>query len=217
MSRRYHVAECRTLQRMRDEGRFERYVVTNRTDGMFLVDWRDYQTDGRGEVEAGLKVCKDCLSALNWLGYSAPQDRHLAPDGRRLTKAGIWSEFDITQFLFEHSTFFNTKPSRRDTDAVPNVYVSSWSKISEETRHARGWKCEECGVNLERYPALLHCHHISGVVTDNSSSNLKVLCQIDHARQPGHSHMKAPAWARLAIERLRREQNLGGVNLNNSA
>ena len=190
-SRRYHVAECRTLQRMRDEGRFERYVVTHRTNGLFQVDWVDFHTHERGETNAALKVCKNCLIALNWQGYAASHEEE------------IWRDFDITQFLFDYSTFFRTRPSRSDTEAVPNVYVRDWPKISEKTRRARGWTCEDCGVNLEQHRGLLHCHHISGVCTDNNDSNLKVLCQLCHAQQPGHGHLKVPTKNRLTIEQFR--------------
>ena len=38
---RFHIADCRTLEKMRKDGRGERYVFTNRTDGQFKVDWKD--------------------------------------------------------------------------------------------------------------------------------------------------------------------------------
>ncbi len=207
-SRRFHVAECRTLERMRLEGRFERYVVTNRMDGKFLVDWLDLDTNERGETEAELKVCKNCLTTLNWRGYQNANDRLLQTTGRRQEKETIWDNFVISEFLMEYATFFQSRPSRRDTEATPNVYVHNWAEISERRRRETGWRCEECGVDLSGQPGLLHCHHRNGVVTDNASSNLQVLCAIDHAAQPAHQHMKVSETNRRVILKARAEQGI---------
>lgn len=207
-SRRFHVAECETLDTMRHAGRFERYVVTNRMDGLFLVDWFEKDSGERGETEAALKVCKNCLKAINWRGYEQPNDRLELENGGSQSKAEIWREFQISQFLLEFSTFFHDKPSRRDSTAEPNVYVDDWAAISKRTRRGKNWTCEACGVNLRSAPHLLHCHHKSGVVTDNTLENLEVLCAIDHAKQPGHGHMKVPTRERNEIAKLRLEQGL---------
>ncbi|MBS9716937.1 hypothetical protein ACFFUT_09100 [Pseudohalocynthiibacter aestuariivivens] len=207
-SRRFHVAECDTLETMRNAGRFERYVVTNRTDGAFLVDWRNSITRERGEVEARLKVCKNCLNAINWRGYARAQDRLRQVNGNRQSKKAVWESFDISEFLLDYSTFFTSKPSRHDITASPNVYVTRWAAISEELRRLRGWRCEACGVNLSTLPGLLHCHHKNGVVTDNNQKNLMVLCSIDHAKQPNHQHMKVSRQHQMLIMKLRAEQGL---------
>lgn len=207
-SRRFHVAECETLEGMRQKGRFERYVVTNRMDGFFLVDWFEKESNERGEIEAALKVCKNCLKAINWRGYERSEGRLEFDNGRHQTKSQIWSEFDISHFLLEFSTFFNSKPSRTDATAEPNVYAVDWTAISERTRHAKNWTCEACGVNLRSAPYLLHCHHKSGVVTDNRPANLEVLCAVDHAKQPNHGHMKVPLRDKNLIHELRLEQGL---------
>lgn len=207
-SRRFHVAECETLDGMRQKGRFERYVVTNRMDGLFLVDWFDKDTRDRGEMEAALKVCKNCLKQINWRGYENSTDRLELDIGRRQSKSEIWDSFEISQFLLEFSTFFYSKPSRTDTTAELNVYVPEWAGISERTRHARKWTCDDCGVDLSQFPYLLHCHHKNGVVTDNRPTNLSVLCAIDHAAQPHHEHMRVPAKDRNRILEQRLKQGL---------
>jgi hypothetical protein len=198
-SRRFHIAECRTLDRMREEGRFERYVVTNRTDGLFLVDWLDPDTNNRGEMEAALKVCKNCLSSLNWRGYEKPADRLQFGGGKQQSRTQIWERFAIDEFLREYSTFFRSKPSRKDLSAKLNIYVEDWPHISEQRRWQAKWRCETCSVGLSAHPNLLHCHHKNGVVTDNDPSNLMVLCALCHAEQPGHNHMKVPASQRAII------------------
>lgn len=207
-SRRFHVAECETLASMRDKGRFERYVVTNRTDGLFLVDWLEKDTGQRGEIEAALKVCKNCLKTLNWRGYERAEDRIEVTLGVRQTKGQIWESFAIDELLREYSTFFHNRPSRRDTTAEQNVYVANWPSITKRVRQKANWTCEQCGVNLQTAKNLLHCHHKSGVVTDNSPSNLAVLCALDHAAQPDHQHMKVNAEDKAKIKFLRLEQGL---------
>ena len=207
-SRRFHVAECETLKTMRHKGRFERYVVTTRMDGKFLVDWLDKDTRDRGETEAALKVCKNCLKAINWRGYEHAEGRLELDGGRRQSKSEIWSGFEISQFLLEFSTFFHDRPSRRDTTAKPNKYVEDWAAISESTRRSKNWTCEQCGVNLRSAPHLLHCHHKSGVVTNNTKENLEVLCAVDHAKQPDHGHMCVPPKDKNKITELRLQQGL---------
>lgn len=207
-SRRFHVAECETLETMRLKGRFERYVVTNRVDGLFLVDWFDKDTGEHGETEAALKVCKNCLKAINWRGYENSLDRLELEVGRRQTKSEIWSRFEISQLLREFSTFFHNKPTRTDKTAEPNVYVAGWAGLSERTRRSKNWTCEDCGVNLRAAPYLLHCHHKNGVVTDNKPSNLKVLCAVDHAKQPSHGHMRVRLKDKSLITNLRLQQGL---------
>ena len=48
-SKRFHISDCQTLVNMRGAGRYERYVVTNRTDGLFLVDWFDHESNEKGD------------------------------------------------------------------------------------------------------------------------------------------------------------------------
>jgi len=63
-SRRFHVADCRALDRMRQEGRFERYVVTNRKTGIFSVTSTDPDTREVEKLEASLFVCNTSGTGL---------------------------------------------------------------------------------------------------------------------------------------------------------
>lgn len=207
-SRRFHVADCQTLEEMRRKGKYERYVVTRRTDGLFLADWLDVETGKRGTTEAALKVCKHCLSAIDWRGYSNPANRLLFANGVQQSSVGIWEDFSISEFLMEYATFFRSRPSRQDITAPLNAYVADWPRISERTRRAAKWRCEGCGVDLAQQPGLLHCHHRSGVVTDNSSGNLAVLCALCHANQPDHGHMNVPPRDKAQINAFRIAQGL---------
>ena len=56
--RKFHVADCSTLQQMRREGRYERYVVTTRTDGnSLLTSLGILETTTGAGVECQLYVC----------------------------------------------------------------------------------------------------------------------------------------------------------------
>ena len=68
---RYHIADCKTLQKMRENKRFGRYVATNRTDGSFVVNRLERGSDDPVEsgVERTMEVCRNCLTELDWDGY----------------------------------------------------------------------------------------------------------------------------------------------------
>lgn len=195
-TRRYHVAECSTLQEMRHAGRFQRYVVAQDTSGLFLCDWVNQAGQVGGQERAALKVCKNCLKELSWKGY---------PKGN---KASIWGDFDIADFLFEHATLFLAKPSRTANSALQDQYPADWAQISTRFREQSGWACGDCGVILREYPQLLHCHHINGVRGDTAPKNLESVCMECHSKKPMHSHMKVPLHHLRTIEKLRRAQAL---------
>ncbi len=61
---RFHIANCRTLEKMRQRGREDRYVVSVRDDGRF-----EMVTAGGMVSTRALKVCKNCLERLDWDGF----------------------------------------------------------------------------------------------------------------------------------------------------
>ncbi|MGL4735185.1 MAG: HNH endonuclease, partial [Enterovibrio sp.] len=67
--RRIHVAECSTLELMRNTGRFKRYDVISRVDGLFPVFGAVHGVKEVIKGEAALGVCKNCLKILNYNGY----------------------------------------------------------------------------------------------------------------------------------------------------
>src|SRR5262249_42032075 len=64
---RFHVADCETLQGMRANRRYERYVVATRETGEFQINLMHHnryeQSDRR------LNVCQNCLAKLNWNNF----------------------------------------------------------------------------------------------------------------------------------------------------
>ena len=197
-STRFHLADCQTLREMKRKGRFERYIVTQRQDGKFKVDWKDFDTGAMGEVEAELKVCKNCLTSLNYNNYK----------DNRTERNNIWVDFAIDGFLRNYSTFFPSKPSRTESTALIDRYVKDWPNISTRTRELRGWTCECCNLYLPRNTSYLHVHHRSGVKTDNSDNNLEVLCALCHTKRPYHTHMYIPANTKSKIMQLKIEQGI---------
>ena len=197
-STRFHLSDCKTLREMKSKGRFERYIVTQRQDGKFKVDWKDFDTGEMGEVEAELKVCKNCLTSLNYNNYK----------DKKIERNTIWTNFAIDSFLRDYSTFFPSKPSRTENTALIDRYVRDWQNISKITRERRRWTCECCGLTLLRNTSYLHVHHRSGVKTDNTDGNLEVLCALCHTKRPYHNHMFIPPKTQSRIMQHRIEQGI---------
>lgn len=197
-AKRYHVSDCQTLQRMRVQNRFERYVVTNNASGVFKVVALDWRTQKREEIEADLKVCKDCLVSLDYQGYAKEN---------QTGKKRIWSEFQIEIFLNQHSPSFSEVPRYNDNTEPQGGYQDDWAEISKKYRESNNWTCEECGVQLESHKGLLDTHHINGRTEDNNPNNLKALCKICHNKQPMHSNYRVSNGLYHLIVEKRRTQN----------
>lgn len=193
--KRFHVAECRTLDAMRSQGRFERYVVTNDMSGVFDVSGTD-RIYGYREGKAELCVCKNCLKLLNYQGYQ---------QGGRGNDA-VFKDFTLERFFKTYSTHFRSLPSQF-TDRAGG-YPEDWQQISLALRANRNWTCDHCHVNLEEHRRLLHTHHLDGNKRNNKSSNLKALCADCHRKEPMHGSMMIKGDDMATIQRLRKQQNL---------
>ena len=194
--KKFHVADCRTLQEMRRKGRFERYVVTNRLDGQFYISGFDWRTKREREGWTELRVCQNCLKKLNY-------------QGARQGKAwSIAKTFSIEEFFATYSSFFPHMPSRQAGDAESDVYTEDWAQVAGRYKAEKEFRCESCRVNLRDNRQLLHVHHKSGVKSDNSHNNLMALCAACHREQSDHGHMFVPHEQMKTINRLRNEQGV---------
>ncbi|MGL6177210.1 MAG: HNH endonuclease, partial [Vibrionaceae bacterium] len=168
--RRIHVAECSTLELMRNTGRFKRYDVISRVDGRFPVFGAVHGVKEVIKGEAALGVCKNCLKILNYNGYDTQS---------HTTKEEVFNTFSFEQFFAAYSSFFKSLPDSRSA-ATPGSYTDDWSAISTQLRSKLNYTCEQCGVCLVTEKRLLHTHHINGNRTDNSAENLRALCADCH-------------------------------------
>lgn len=184
---KFHVADCSTLQGMRRSNRYERYVVTNRTDGKFIVNFfgEGWSRD-QEEVERSLYVCKNCLHRLNYNGYKNYRGYY-----EQEKKNEIRESFDLREFFERYGSQITKEPSNTDITAPRNEYPKNWNQISNRYKEKRGWECEECGVNLKDERQFLHVHHINGQKNRNEDKNLRALCIGCHATKPQHQHLKS--------------------------
>jgi len=198
--KRVHLSECSTIMGMKKNGRFYRYVATNRRDNLYTVDVMSTDGSGIESIDLPLLPCIYCLKQLNYKNGKSSQDHDMWRD--------IARKFDLEEFFGLYSTFFSQQPRYRDTDGSLSGYVSGWSTISDQQRNQANWTCSSCRVVLAK-PHLrrwLHTHHVNGVRGDNHHTNLVVLCLLCHAEQPGHDHMHVSEEGREAVSQARLNQ-----------
>ena len=192
-SRRFHIAECKTIEQMRQGKRFERYVMTHKIEGKFSVEAMEPHTREREKLHAELYVCMNCLDTL---GLTDSRDN--------------WPKFSRSDFFRDHETFFADLPRHTAATSPPGGYPRNWNLISQTYRANLDWTCEGCGVCLDQaeHRRLLHCHHRNGVTSDNSQENLQALCVECHAKQPGHGRYPPNEQERVMLGRLREQQGI---------
>ncbi len=85
-------------------------------------------------------------------------------------------------------------------------YPPDWEIIKTNYRNSVNWICEKCGINLFEYRRLLHTHHINGVKSDCSQSNLKALCLKCH--KATHRSMGSSTDDLDLLEKIARNQKI---------
>ena len=113
---KFHVADCVTLQKMKRSNRYERYVVTTRTDGKFIVNFLvgNWYRDKKEEVERRLYVCKNCLSRLNYNGY-----RRRGYSGQN----AIRNYFDLRAFFKRYDSQITREPTHTDLTGPHSIPI----------------------------------------------------------------------------------------------
>jgi hypothetical protein len=180
----FHVSNCRTLKRMRDGGLYERYVVSQRTDGKFKMNFLYRYGKQQSEI-CELKVCKNCLEFLFYKGYSH-KDRK---------RNQIHSAFSLGEYFAAYpKNLITTLPLHTDDTAPLNQYSIGFGETSTRYRAEHGWTCEneKCRVDLSHpsHHKYLHTHHVNAQKYDDRRENHKALCIRCHAEEPMHVHLK---------------------------
>lgn len=192
---KYHLAYCKTLDNMHKCKRYDRYVVKNDISGIFYINGYDYYSKESIEGDAYLKVCKNCLSHLNYKNYSSNRNQ-------------VFNNFSLDVFFETYQSFFKHKPKRKAGKDKDGTYSLNWKDVSNSYRESVKWNCESCKVNLKDNKRLLHTHHVSGVKSNNSYKNLEALCVECHSKKDFHNHMRINQNDLKTLQTLRNEQDL---------
>jgi len=178
---RFHIANCSTLLEMKSNGRFARYVASEREEGSFFV-----RMNGGSLNKMKLPVCQNCLEKLAWKGFSKDVMSSRA-------KQEAVDTFSIQEFFRKYPHSLHPEiPEQKAETAPANEYPLNWDEISSSLREQLGFICQSCNLVVgESNKRFLHVHHINGVKKDCRPENLKCLCVACHAEQPLHVHMKS--------------------------
>jgi hypothetical protein len=181
---RYHLANCTTLQEMRDMGRFARYVIASETSGEFAIN-RFVGSQVRSDRHK-LPVCQNCLDLLSFKGFRLRDDRQ--------TRTSFVGSFIPEHFFAVYPRSLHSQRPRFSSASAPiDNYPANFDEISRSTRVRVGWRCRKCERTLSD-PSLrrfLHVHHRNGNRQDNRDANLVALCIGCHAEEPMHGHLRA--------------------------
>jgi hypothetical protein len=179
---KFHIANCSTLAKMRQHGRFDRYVISTRVDGKFKMNFVD-----RLEIRSSiceLKVCKVCLENLYYKGYRK---------GTRRRDKEIYNTFALQEYFAAYpKSQITSLPLHTDHTAPLNEYGNGFHEASQLYRADNGWRCENCRIDLSlpSHHKYLHTHHLNAQKHDDRRENHKALCIRCHAEEPMHVHLK---------------------------
>ena len=188
--RRFHIADCRTLERMRINQRFhERYVATNDISGEFAIS--GFSNNVKAKGRAKLNVCKNCLKRINYKGYQLG-----SASGRE-----IFNDFELSEFFSNYSSVFRQMPSKYNDEVLGELISLSKNQKIEHIQKCKS-SCEKCKVKLQGKSRLFD------VVKLERGKDPVLLC-LDCLRKTPHSvHIHVPRSVTEEINSLRQKQQL---------
>lgn len=193
---KFHLTWCRTLDKMTQQGRFARYVLSRSESNLFRVEALERDPDeikrfGERHMLNDIRLfpCQNCLNDLDYKGFKLT-----SPKPGRIEQV---KDFVIKTFLQENDgnlTVMKHLPKTLAQNAKGGGYTKDFPEISRKLREEHNWTCTNCGINMTDKKEGLHTHHINGVKHDNRHSNLRVLCALCHRDVDAHHktmHVKA--------------------------
>ncbi len=181
---RFHLSNCATLLNMKSKSKFDRYVVSTRLDGQFLLN-----IITKGQKQTGmhnLAVCQNCMDQLALDGFTMS-----LPHSKRQQMV---QNFRLSRFFEIYPMSLHSTNPRFNADNAPlNDYTPDFQAVSRALKEAAGWICDSCEFDLSHpdHRRYLHAHHRNSQKWDNSRGNIRLLCIECHASQPDHSHIKS--------------------------
>ena len=157
---KFHIMECQTIISQKERGWFDGRYFWHNSNVVTLYD-------KLGNVlwkEKPIELCGNCRAAARGL-YTNTQ--------------GFFDLLDIKE---------SQTVRREDLDMFG--YTRDWRQVSSRTRTERGYKCEQCKVEIiqPKYYRYIQVHHLSGDKTDNRRENLQCLCCLCHANVDKRHH-----------------------------
>ena len=122
---KYHISNCDTIQEYIDHNRFNRYVVSTRTDGRFIINVKDSRSKEfikQNEI-VELSVCKNCLMRLSFNGYSSHRSDHK-----------IYRDFSLQEFFQQYPSTGIVKPAHSDVTAPNDLYPPDFHIIADKIK-----------------------------------------------------------------------------------
>ena len=180
---RYHIVGCcSTMEQMKRQNRYDRYVFDPEIDEKFLVfgyphthkrGWRSFHKGEAIEVQdVELGVCINCLKYVNY--------KKINYDYGIKTGIGWKNDFEVEKWFKENVQEKFIKP-RFSKHSLPKPnYTEEFKEKSRKLKEQYKYICQhsKCGLDLSdlNNKRLLHCDHEDGNVGYNAWKNLRILC-----------------------------------------
>ncbi len=125
--KKFHIAQCRTLDEMKQKKRFERYFAKNNLSEQFHIHGHN-EDNHAVEGHTSLKVCKNCLKYLNYKGSATINHMGLNR---------VVADFDMGEFFSTYSSVFRHMPQEMKDYQYQRVYRGLADYFCQSKRECR--------------------------------------------------------------------------------